>query len=45
MDDDINTNYITSDSKFIFNTDKTTKFYKQNIFDCPSEVFQLSNRI
>ena len=38
-------NYITSDSKFIFNIYKTAKSYKQQVFDCPSEIYELINRI
>ena len=45
MEEDKEKNYITSDSKFIFNTYKTTKFYKQKVFDCPTEVFQLINKM
>ena len=44
-DEDIEKHYITSDSKFIFNTYKTAKFYKQNVFDCPPEIYELINRI
>ena len=39
------TNYITSDSKFIFNTYKTAKSYKQKVFDCLTEIYQLINRM
>ena len=45
MEEDKEKNYITSDSKFIFNTYKTAKLYKQNVFDCPTEIYQLINRM
>ena len=44
-DEDTEKNYITSDSKFSFNTYKTAKFYKQKVFDCPPEIYELINRI
>ena len=43
MEEDKESNYITSESKFVFNTYTTTKFYKQKVFDCPTEIFQLIN--
>ena len=45
MDEDKETNFITSNSKFIFNTYKTAKSYKQKVFDCPTEIYQLINRM
>ena len=45
MEEDKEKNYITSDSKLIFNTYKTAKLYKQKTFDCPIEIYQLINRI
>ena len=45
MDEAQNKNYITSDSKFIFNTYKTAKSYNQQVFDCPTEIYELINRI
>ena len=45
MEEDKENNYITSDSKFIFNTYKTAKLYKQKTFDCLIEIYQLINRI
>ena len=45
MDEDTENNYLSSDSTFIFNTYKTVKFYKQIVFDCPPEIYQLINRI
>ena len=45
MKEDKGKNYITSDSKFIYNTYKTAKLYKQNTFDCPIEIYQLINRM
>ena len=44
-DEDTEKNYITSDCKFIFNTYKTAIFYKQKVFDCPPEIYELINRI
>ena len=38
-------NYITFDSKCIFNTYKTAKLYKRKVFDCPTEIYQLINRM
>ena len=43
MEEDKEKNYITSDSKCILNTYKTTKSYKQKVFDCPIEIYQLIN--
>ena len=45
MDKDKEKNYITSYSKFIFNTYKTTKFNKQKVFYCPTEIYQLINKM
>ena len=45
IEDNKENNYITSDSKFIFNTYKTAKLYKRKIFDCPTEIYQLINRM
>ena len=45
MEEDNEKHYITSDSKFIFNTYKTAKSYKQKVFDGPTEGYQLINRM
>ena len=45
MEEDKEKNYITFDSKFIFNTYKSAKLYKQKTFDCPIEIYQLINKI
>ena len=45
MEEDKEKIYITSDSKFIFNTYKTAKFYKLKVFDSLTEIYQLINRM
>ena len=45
IEEDKEKNYITSDSKFIFNIYKTAKLYKRKVFDCPTKIYQLINRM
>ena len=41
----IKQNYITSDSKFIFNTYKTAMLYKQKVFYWQTKIYQLIKRM
>ena len=45
LKEDIHNNYITSVSKFIFNRYITVKSQKNNVFDCPTIIYQLINKI
>ena len=42
IEEDKQKNYITSYSKFIFNTYKTAKLYKSKVFDCQIGIFSVN---